>query len=127
MFTNSSYNNICKVDTVLTTSKQYSKGEIKMKLLTKSIERKLPKLYETEDVPTEEKVAQVKFFSITNGWTWYGVEYDPNEKLFFGLVEGWETEWGYFSLEELEAVNASKPFPIIERDLYFQPTKIKDL
>lgn len=98
-----------------------------MKLLTKAIENKLPKLYETEDIPTEEKVAQVKFFCITNGWTWYGVEYDPNEKLFFGLVEGYETEWGYFSLEEFEEINASKFIPIIERDLYFEPTKIKDL
>lgn len=99
----------------------------RQKLLTKAIERKLPRLYETEEIPTDEKVVQVKFFCITNGWTWYGVEYDPEEKIFFGLVEGWETEWGYFSLEEFEAINASKPFPIIERDAYFEPTKIKDL
>jgi Protein of unknown function (DUF2958) len=98
-----------------------------MELLTKEIQERLPKLYETEEIEAGEKVAQVKFFCITNGWTWYGVEYDPNEKLFFGLVEGWETEWGYFSLEEFEEINKSNLFPIIERDLYFKPTKIKDL
>lgn len=98
-----------------------------MKLLTKEIEQRLPKLYETEGVEAEEKVAQVKFFCITNGWTWYGVEYDPQERIFFGLVVGWETEWGYFSLDEFEAINASSPFPIIERDVNFQPKKIKDL
>lgn len=52
----------------------------RQKLLTKAIERKLPRLYETEEIPTDEKVVQVKFFCITNGWTWYGVEYDPEEK-----------------------------------------------
>ena len=98
-----------------------------MKLLTKEIENRLPNLYETEEIETEEKVAQVKFFCITNGWTWYGVEYDPNERLFFGLVEGLDTEWGYFSLDELEQINQSKRIPIIERDLFFEPTKIKDL
>lgn len=98
-----------------------------MKLLTKEIQERIPKLYETEEIEAGEKVAQVKFFCIANGWTWYVVEYDPKEKLFFGLVEGWGTEWGYFSLDEFEEINRKYPFPVIERDLYFEPTKIKNL
>jgi hypothetical protein len=98
-----------------------------MQLMTKEIESKLPALYETEEIETEEKVVYVKYFCITNGWTWYGVEYDPKEKLFFGLVDGFEREWGYFSLKELEQINEINRIPIIERDYYFEPTKIKDL
>ena len=44
--------------------------------------------------------------------------------MFFGLVSGFENEWGYFSLEELQSVK--KPLPI-ERDLFFENKKIKDL
>lgn len=99
----------------------------KQKLLTKEIERRLPKLYETEGIPLDDKVAQVKFFSPINGWEWYGVEYDPQTQTFFGLVKGWETEWGYFSLQEFEELNEQYPIPVIERDVTFKPTKIKDL
>lgn len=98
-----------------------------MKLMTKALEKQLPKLYETEGVELEEKVAYVKYFSPWMGWEWYGVEYDPEEKIFFGLVKGFEVEWGYFSLAEFEAINEEKGFAFIERDLYFEPTKIKDI
>lgn len=97
------------------------------KLLTKELERKLPKLYATEEVPTEEKKVIIKFFTPFSNWTWYGVEYDPQTRTFFGLVIGHEREWGYFSLEEFEQINRQSPIPKIERDLYFSPTKVKDL
>jgi hypothetical protein len=49
--------------------------------------------------------------------TWYATEFD-GEDLFFGLVDGLEKEFGYFSLSELESVDG--PFGVgIERDLYF--------
>ena len=96
-----------------------------MKLLTKELRAKLPKLYETEDVPVEEKTVVVKFFTPDSSWTWYAVEFD-GEDLFFGLVDGFKKEWGYFSLRELQSVKGKLGLPI-ERDLYFEPTKIKDL
>lgn len=96
-----------------------------MKLLTKEIIRKLPALYATEDVPLEEHVAIVKFFTPWTNWTWYGVEYDGEDR-FFGLVYGLEREWGYFTLSELQSVSGPAGLKI-ERDLYFKPTKIKDL
>jgi len=96
-----------------------------MKLLTKELRAKLAKLYETEDVPVEEKTVVVKFFTPDSSWTWYAVEFD-GEDLFFGLVDGFEKEWGYFSLRELQSVKGKLGLPI-ERDLYFEPTKIKDL
>lgn len=96
-----------------------------MKLLTKELRAKLPKLYQTEKIPVEEKMAIVKFFQPWGSWTWYATEFD-GEDLFFGLVHGFEKEWGYFSLKELESVTG--PYGLkIERDLYFEPTKIKEL
>jgi hypothetical protein len=104
---------------------QIKEGGKRMKLLTKELRAKLPKLYETEDVPVEEKTVVVKFFTPDSSWTWYAVEFD-GEDLFFGLVDGFEKEWGYFSLRELQSVKGKLGLPI-ERDLYFEPTKIKDL
>ena len=90
-----------------------------MKLLTQEIRRRLPRLYATED--DKDPIVQVKFFSPWTNWTWYATEFD-GENIFFGLVEGFETEWGYFSLSELEAARGPGGVPIIERDLHFEPT-----
>lgn len=98
-----------------------------MKLLTKELEKKLPRLYSTENTPLEEKTVIVKFFTPFSNWAWYATEYDPETHTFFGLIDGFEKEWGYFSLDEFEAINGQTPLPRIERDLYFKPTKVKDL
>lgn len=99
-----------------------------MKLLTKELRAKLPKLYQTEDIPVEEKIAIAKFFTPDAQWTWYAVEgqEEDDDFTFFGLVYGLEKEWGYFSLKELESVRGKLGLPI-ERDKWFTPTKIKDL
>jgi hypothetical protein len=90
-----------------------------LKLLTKEIERKLRPLYSQEKLG-EAAIVQVKYFTPWTKWTWYATEYDPEEKRFFGLVKGHETELGYFLLDELEEVRG--PFGLrIERDLYFTP------
>ena len=95
-----------------------------MKLLTKQIQRTLPKLYE-QDSKGLNAIAYVKFFTPDSNWTWYGTEYD-GEDTFFGLVDGFEKELGYFSLSELESVKG--PYGLkIERDLYFVPTTLKQL
>lgn len=97
-----------------------------MKLLTKEIEKNLPALYETEDVSAADKELIVKFFTPWTSWTWYGAEYDPKNKTFFGYVDGLEGEWGYFSLPELEEING--PFGLkIERDKYWTSTKFSEL
>ena len=97
-----------------------------MKLLTKKILDKLPALNTTEKIPTPEKVAQVKFFCPWNSWTWYAVEYSPEDKLFFGLVYGLEKEFGYFSLDKLESIQGPVGLKI-ERDLNFKPCRIAKL
>jgi len=87
-----------------------------MQLLTKEIENRFKKIGSQEKVKDPEII--VKFFDPTGSWTWYATEYDQDTKTFFGLVDGYEKELGYFSLEELESVKG--PLGIgIERDIHF--------
>ena len=96
-----------------------------MQLLTKEIIKKLPALRETEG-QGKEAVAQVKFFTPDSNWTWYGVEYDAEQRMFFGLVDGFEKEIGYFGLDELEEIKG--PFGLkVERDRPFAPTPLMNL
>jgi len=124
-----------------------------MKLLTKEIQNRIPGLYETEDVPLEDKMCYVKYFA---HWRWYATEGNAEGKdtkgndvsvplnqfedaicefnspyktkdgkivwvedvIFFGLVEGFEAEWGLFSLKELQGIHLP-PFGMkVERDMY---------
>lgn len=93
-----------------------------MKLLTKAIESKLPKLNTTD----ETALAICKFFTPDSSWTWYATEYDPVDKIFFGLVDGFEIEYGNFGLKELEEVRGHIGLPI-ERDLYFTPKPVEEI
>lgn len=45
-----------------------------MILLTKEIQQSLPTLYETEKVPSEDKIIVVKFFNPVGNGTWYIAE-----------------------------------------------------
>ena len=99
-----------------------------MMLLTKAILKKMPKLYETEAIPTNEKEIIVKFFTPWTSWTWYIVEGEERDGdfLMFGYVDGAEKEWGYVSMNELKSVVG--PFGLkIERDMYFGNKTIADV
>lgn len=96
-----------------------------MKLLTKALEKKLPKL-RSQDGKGKEALAHVKLFTPWTHWTWYITEYDPETKECFGLVEGDENELGYFSLEELASITGPMGLKI-ERDLYFESTPLSQL
>ena len=112
-------------DTVVTADKRAANNKIRgMKLLTKEILKKLPPLY-SQDGKGGRAVAQVKFFSPSGSWTWYGVEFD-GEDTFFGLVDGHCKELGYFSLSELESVRGPMGLPI-ERDMYWQPKMLAEI
>ncbi len=95
-----------------------------MKLLTKKLIKEIPQLYE-QDSKGQDAIAYIKFFTPWSNWTWYATEFD-GEDTFFGLVDGFEKEFGYFSLSELKSLDG--PFRLkVERDLYFNPTRIRDL
>jgi hypothetical protein len=96
-----------------------------MKLLTKAILKQLPPLYANENVPSGDQVAIVKFFHPMSNYTFYATEYDPVQRLFFGLAVLFETELGYTSLEELEDVRVAGLG--IERDLHWTPKPLKEI
>lgn len=91
-----------------------------MKLLTKEILKKFPGIKETEGKAQADIQIVAKFFTPWSNWTWYAYEFDGQDE-FFGLVVGFEKEFGYFSLSELEAIKG--PFGLgVERDRNFSAT-----
>ena len=93
-------------------------------LLDPESREKLPDLYSSEELGLMA-LALVKFFTPDSNWTWYASEFD-GEDLFFGLLDGLETELGYFSLSELQSVKGPLGLPI-ERDLHYEPKTLKEL
>ena len=93
-------------------------------LVPEEVARRLPPLYSQEG-QGEEAIAQVKFFTPWTSWTWYASEYDPEERIFFGVVVGHERELGNFSLDELEAIRGPGGLRI-ERDLYWRLRPLRE-
>ena len=95
------------------------------KLMTKEVAGIIPPLYANDGADDPDAVvARVKLFSPYTGWHWYITEWDPQTGLCFGLVEGFETEAGYFDLTELPEVTVFDGAPAVERDLYWEPAAI---
>ncbi len=81
-----------------------------------------------ENVADHDAVlAPAKLFSPYNGWRWYITEWDAETGLCFGLVEGFETEVGYFDLTELAEVTVFGKVPAVERDLYWKPQTLGEI
>lgn len=96
------------------------------KMMTKAIEKQAPRLYET-DGQGYEAVAIAHYFSCLSNWDWYLTEYEPETGLCFGLVKGFETELGYFSIREFEELNKNKGFEFIERDIHWKPCRLREV
>lgn len=95
-----------------------------MELLPQAVAATLPPLYSQEE-RGDEALAVVKFFTPWSSWTWYASEYDPEDRIFFGIVVGHERELGYFALDELDGVRGPGGLRI-ERDLYWTPKPLKE-
>jgi hypothetical protein len=87
-----------------------------MELMTQEIKKRFQETGSQEKVKPEDVVCVVKYFNPTGSWTWYATEFDGKDT-FFGLVDGFELEWGDFSLSELQSVRGGFGLGI-ERDLY---------
>ena len=103
-----------------------------MKLMTKEIESKIKPLRYYEN-SGEDALAILKYFDPSGSWTWYAAEGQKQEDgdwLFWGAVHGFEFEYGYFTLCELEhakdGFTGLQSIPI-ERDLYFKPVLLSEL
>lgn len=92
-------------------------------LLTKALAARFASVGSQENVA--DPVVIAKFFHPMSSWTWYATEYDPTDKIFFGRVDGFESEWGNFSLEELETTKARGLG--MERDLYWTEKPISQV
>ena len=97
-------------------------------LMTKEVGDTIPAIYANENAKDYDTVlAPAKLFSPFSNWTWYITEMDPETGECFGLVQGFETELGYFSLDELAEATVFGGVPAVERDLYWQPKTIGEI
>ena len=87
---------------------------------------KIPRLYETEDVPLSEKPIYLHFF--IGGSDWYISEYD-GEDLFFGYAilnnDIEMAEWGYVSFEELKGIKIPPGFEV-DCEIFDEPRKASE-
>lgn len=93
-------------------------------LMPESLRLQVPALYSSEKTP--DPLVWAKYFTPDSSWTWYVTEFDPEDKLCFGWVLGFEKELGYFSLSELEEVRGPMGLRI-ERDLSFKPQPLSQV
>lgn len=99
----------------------YSKNEPSI-LMTEEMLERVPKIYEQDGVALADKEVHAAYFiPFRSNWTWYMTEFDPETRDAYGLVLGYEPEWGYFNLDELEELQAQRlileDFPKTFREL----------
>ena len=99
---------------------------------------KVPRLYETENVPVKDKIIHMHFFLASSDW--FIAEFDGDDT-FFGFVclNGWKdcAEWGYISFKELRELRVKQPIlfdcekrfmPLeVDRDVYWDVRKAVDV
>ena len=89
---------------------------------------KIPRIYETEDIPVKEKRIHLHFF--IGGSDWYAVEFN-GEDIFFGFVilngDLEQSEWGYFSFAELKAIRVGAIEVDCELDEFWEIRPAKDV
>ena len=101
---------------------QYYSKDDPENLMTDEMLERVPELYAQEDVSLADKQVHAAYIiPFRSNWTWYMTEYDRESGDAFGLVLGFEPEWGYFNLEELKELNAQRlileDFPKTFREL----------
>mgnify|MGYP003108893890 FL=1 len=97
-----------------------------MKLMTKKQEEQLVKNYKLQNANPDKDMknkAVIKLFNPYGLGTWYVSEYDPEEKIGFGVADLGFPEMGSFPLWELEEIKNSITGLGIERDLSFPENK----
>lgn len=88
---------------------------------------KIPKLYETEEIPLKDKLIHLHFF--IGGCDWYIAEFDGDD-LFWGyaILNGdyQNAEWGYISFNELKEVKVRGVIEI-DCDLHWKVKKASEI
>ena len=96
-----------------------------MKLLTRELLKKLPPIGHSIKTK-EEPQAIVKWFTPDSNWTWYVAEYNPENGMCWGLVDGFEKEFGFFTIDEIQKLKGPLKLPI-ERDMWFEKCNLNSL
>ena len=87
--------------------------------------KQIPKLYDSEDVPAEDKMIYMHFFLA--GSDWYVAEFDGDDTFFgFACLNGWTdcAEWGYISFRELKELQVKAPISINGKKAGFIPLEV---
>lgn len=95
-----------------------------MKLLTARLIHRFRQVGSQAD--KSDPLVIAKYFTPDANWTWYAIEYDEDEQMFFGLVDGQEVELGYFSLTELQYARGLLGL-YAERDLHFDECRLSEI
>lgn len=95
-----------------------------LRLIAEIKRRGIPPLYAQENEADPTVYLEMSLFLFP--WRWYitecEIEAGSHEILFFGYVVGFEKEWGYFRLSELEEMHR----PLIV-DYEFKPLPFSEL
>jgi hypothetical protein len=75
-------------------------------LIDKQLREVLPKLYEQENLSS--KTFYARFY--LDDWEWFVMEYSPLQNLCFGLIDGIENGYGYFTIDELESLGVKRDY-----------------
>jgi hypothetical protein len=88
---------------------------------------RIPRLYQTEDIPLKDKLIYLHFF--IGSCDWFIAEYD-GEDLFWGYAilngDHMNAEWGYISFAEMKEVKI-RGWLEIDRDLNWQIRKASEI
>jgi Protein of unknown function (DUF2958) len=86
--------------------------------------RNTPKLY-SQDGKGDEAIVYVKIFDPCGSWTWYITEWDDGDEAY-GLVNGFEMEYGYISISYLSTIKGALGIGL-EIDVHFKPTTLGEV
>ena len=85
----------------------------------------IPKLYETEHIPIQDKLIYLHFF--IGGCDWYVCEFDGQDTFwgYANLNDDLNAEWGYVSFSELKSLSINGIE--IDCDLYWKIVSAKEV
>ncbi len=97
-----------------------------MMLLTQAMVRRFAEIGSQEG-KGDDAIVVAKLFDPLGNWTWHLLEWDESTREFFGIVHGFELEYGYISLDEIEEVGRRRGGLGIERDLYWKECSVGEV
>lgn len=89
----------------------------------------VPPLHATDSIPARDKTVVAHYFTAVGESDWWVVEASKETGMAFcfARINGDEdsAEWGYSSLEELEAIRMGGM--VVERDINWSPARVRDV